>query len=118
MPAFSTCTGFCLLVHDSVCFPYQHTKQSRRIPSPLSSKDNSPWKLPDSSATFHFFAFCKLFKYTLWSSKNQVFFENFFIVFFIFFRGKTHYFQGLHQLCSIHCAWRLPFFYTNKKTFL
>ncbi len=62
------------LLHSFVRFLKVYTNQKWRTPSPSSSEDNSPQKLPDSSATSCFIALNKLLDYTLVSFAMQGFF--------------------------------------------
>ena len=68
---------------------------------------HSPWKLPDSSATFHFFAFCKPLYYILYKTINQHFFWIDFSIQIIFFQHYTLikcYFMPFIFIFISHCS--------------
>ena len=66
------------LLHSFVRFLKVYTNQKWRTPSPSSSEDNSPQKLPDSSATSCFIALNKLLNYTWQEFTMQGFFALFY----------------------------------------
>ena len=66
------------LLHSFVRFLKVYTNQKWRPPSPSSSEDNSPQKLPDSSATSCFIALNKLLNYT-WREFTM---QGFFVLFY------------------------------------
>ena len=66
------------LLHSFVRFLKVYTNQKWRTPSPSSSEDNSPQKLPDSSATSCFIALNKLLNYT-WREFTM---QGFFVLFY------------------------------------
>ena len=65
-------------LHSFVRFLKVYTNQKWRTPSPSSSEDNSPQKLPDSSATSCFIALNKLLNYT-WQEFTM---QGFFVLFY------------------------------------
>ncbi len=91
--------------HIAVCFFFLWRQKNAKIPSPLSCKDNSQQKLPDSSATSCFIAYCKPLYYTLFQNIFQEFFAKNFIFYLKFF-----YYKNIQQKNESLVFQRLSFF--------
>ena len=101
------------LLHSFVRFLKVYTNQKWRTPSPSSSEDNSPQKLPDSSATSCFIALNKLLNYT-WRNFAL---QGFFVLF-----CKTDYsvfkcYRSIHSN-TFTCVSLLLLFHQNWPCFL
>ena len=80
-------------------------RKSRRTPSPLSGRNNSQQKLPDSSATSCIFAYASFFSINDDKNLCNTFFF-YFGCFLRFFEDTIQYFQAFEDSYHAHCPWR------------
>ena len=92
--------------HTAPCVFFEKAqRKSRRTPSPLSGRNNSQQKLPDSSATSCIFAYASFF-----SINDDKIICNTFLIYFVcflrFFEDTIQWFQALEDSFHSHCAAR------------